>query len=88
MLTEFKAAITSAMTFSTAGDYVTALIHARTARIALMGIPDSELDREKIAYSRDDMDAMIRDLQRAASAQQSAESGGPFSSTDIVYTRH
>lgn len=88
MITEFKSSIASARTAILSQDYATALVHARAARMALTAIAKSELDREQIEYSREDLDAMIRDLQRSATAQQNASAGGPFSSTDIVYTRH
>lgn len=87
MITEFKADLTAARTATLAEDYVTALRYARAARLALATIPDSELDREKISVSRDDIDLMIRDLSRQARAQSATESGNPLQTIKTRFTR-
>lgn len=73
MVSELKASIAAAYAAINAENYVLALRHARAARVALMCIPDSELQGEKIAITRDDVDLMINDLNRQANAQVASE---------------
>lgn len=87
MVAKFKTSLDAAHTAAVAGDYVTAVRHMRAARIAMLGIPKSELDREKIEMNVEDVDNMIRDLERQANAQR-MPSGRPWQEMPIVYTRH
>jgi sRNA-binding protein len=87
LVTDFKKAVAAATKAAAAQDYSTAIVQARAARIALMGIPTSELAQEKIEYSRDDLESMIADLRRAQSEQESSNTG-LVSETPIYYTRH
>jgi hypothetical protein len=48
LVTDFKKAVTAAVKAAALQDYSTAIVQARAARIALMGIPTSELAQEKI----------------------------------------
>jgi hypothetical protein len=88
MLTQFKTSILAAHTAAASGDYQAALSHARAARIALVGIPKSEFDREKIEYNVEDLDALIKDLTQAANAQRQTSLGSAWQAQDILYTRH
>jgi sRNA-binding protein len=87
LVTDFKKAVTAAVKAAALQDYSTAIVQARAARIALMGIPTSELAQEKIEYSRDDLESMIKDLRQAQSEQQSSNLG-LVTETPIYYTRH
>lgn len=87
LVTDFKKAVAAATKAAAAQDYSTAIVQARAARIALMGIPTSELAQEKIEFSRDDLESMIKDLRQAQSEQQSSNTG-LVSETPIYYTRH
>lgn len=87
LFTKFKAAVEAATDAALVQDYSTALVQARAARIALTAIPKSELDREVIEHSRDDLDAMIRDLERSVSEQESTRTG-LMQESRIHYTRH
>lgn len=86
MVAKFLASIDAAYTAVNAGDYSTALRHARAARIAMSAIPKSELDRERIELTREGLDSMIDDLQRQANA--TTNNGRPFQEMPIVYTTH
>lgn len=86
LVTEFKKAVTAATKAAAAQDYKTALVQARAARIALVGIPTSELAQEKIEFSRDDLDLLIKDLQTAQSEQE-LEANGLVSSYPVHYQR-
>jgi sRNA-binding protein len=87
LVTDFKKAVAAAVKAAATQDYLTAIVQARAARIALMGIPTSELAQEKIEYSRDDLENMIKDLRQAQSEQESTNTG-LVSETPIYYTRH
>lgn len=87
LVTDFKKAIANATKAAASQDYATAIVHARAARIALMGIPNSELAQEKIEFNRDDLESLMNDLRQAASEQQ-ATNTGLIQETPIYYTRH
>lgn len=93
MLQQFKTSLAAAHTAAAAADYQTALMHARAARIAVLGIPKTEFDRERIEFRWEDLDLMIKDLEKAAASQSNANAlidgqrgpGGPFQQMQYVY---
>jgi len=87
LVTDFKKAVAAATKAAAAEDYSTAIVQARAARIALMGIPTSELAQERIEYSREDLESMIQDLRQAHGEQQSNLTG-LINEIPIYYTRH
>lgn len=87
LFTKFKTAIEAATDAALLQDYQTALVNARAARIALTAIPIREISTEKIEHSREDLDLMIRDLERSVSEQEASRTG-LMQETRVHYTRH
>jgi esterase/lipase superfamily enzyme len=87
LITDFKQDVASMVAAIRIQDHASALVHARAARAALIGIPNTELDREKIEFSRDDLDNQIRDLERAQRNKQ-IEDYGLVQRAPIYHTRH
>lgn len=66
--TELATYIDAAVTANEAGDYATALSKVRSAELTLLKMPDAEHGSAKYKYARETIDALKRDLRRAANA--------------------
>lgn len=74
-LTNFKADLLAARTAIGEGDYDTAETSLMQARMSLAAIPDRELDKMKMAYSREDLDALQRQINTARNRAAVASRG-------------
>lgn len=81
----------AAITAQEIGDYATAARFARSAWMRVGGLPDSELQDERLTWKPDSIERIVKDLELHANAQSGSSDnsghGALFRTTEIEYRR-
>lgn len=66
---DINTAMETAITAQEAGDFRAALSSVRSAWMRICGLPDSEFNNEKLTWSREGLEQLMKELQRLANGQ-------------------
>ena len=91
-ITAINSAMDAAVAAQEAGDYRTALVRVESAWMRIATLADSEFENERLEWSREGVENLMKWLQQRANAQAAAESqasgrGAIIRPSEIVYRR-